>query len=156
MFIIEFFLLIIALGGSRFASRLFHEFGREALGGEVRRVAIIGAGDYGERLGREIRSTEGKAVSVVCYIDDDKAKGGLILQGIPIVGPIDRLGDICSEYDIDAVVLGISSLSEAKVRSVVQMARSAGVAVETTPFESSLIHRGRIDQQHRYASGFDS
>jgi UDP-GlcNAc:undecaprenyl-phosphate GlcNAc-1-phosphate transferase len=131
LFVIEYFLLISALCGSRFAFRLFHEFGKEAHGANVRRVAIIGAGDYGERLAREIRNDEGKSVSVVCYIDDDESKQGLVLQGVPIVGPIDSLADICNRFDVHALVLGISKPSDTKVKTIVREAREAGVHVET-------------------------
>ncbi|UCG51218.1 MAG: hypothetical protein JSW58_13630, partial [Candidatus Latescibacterota bacterium] len=130
LFIIEYFLLILAICGSRFASRLFHEFGREAVGEHAKRVAIIGAGDYGERLLREIRNTEGKSVSVVCFVDDDKGKDGLTLQGVPITGPIEQLKEIFERYAVDLVVLGITTLPNAKIKSVVRAATEAGVDVE--------------------------
>jgi UDP-GlcNAc:undecaprenyl-phosphate GlcNAc-1-phosphate transferase len=131
LFVIEYFLLIIGIGGSRFASRLFHEFGREALGGGVRRVGILGAGDYGERLAREIRSAEGRTVSVVCYIDDDPRKIGLTLQGVPIVGPLDDLVEICRRFEVRALVNGMTSVSVGRLKSIVRDARTAGVDVET-------------------------
>jgi UDP-GlcNAc:undecaprenyl-phosphate GlcNAc-1-phosphate transferase len=131
LFIMEYFLLIIALGGSRFAFRLFHEFGKEAHGANVRRVAIIGAGDYGERLGREVRNAEGKNVSIVCYIDDDEDKTGLVLQGVPIVGPIDHMADICRRFDVHSLVLGISKPSDGKLKAIVHQAGEARVHLET-------------------------
>lgn len=131
LFVIEFFLLIIAIGGVRFAARLFHEFGKESLGGGGRRIGIIGAGDRGERLGREIRSLEGKSVSVVCYIDDDSAKDGLILQGVPIRGPVTKLPEICEKYDLNSLVLGISNPSETELKTIVRAARDAGIPIET-------------------------
>ena len=135
--VIEYFLLILALTGSRFANRLFHEFGREAVGASVRRVAIIGAGDYGERLGREIRNTEGRMAQVVCYIDDDKEKSGLILQGVPILGPITDLRQICDSYKVDELVIGIRKLAEDKVRAIVSLAREADVPIERGAESSS-------------------
>ncbi len=131
MFVIEFFLLIAAIGGTRFASRLFHEYGKEAVGGAARRIAIIGAGDNGERLLREIRSTEGKRASVVCFIDDDSRKEGLILQGVPIRGPIEGLKEICAKLKVDSVVIGISDPPPATVKFVVKSAREAGIELET-------------------------
>lgn len=136
LFMIEFVLLIVMLGGSRFASRLFHEFGKDALGANPRRVAVIGAGDRGEHVGREIRDTRGKTASVVCYIDDDKDKLGLVLRGVPIVGPIDELSDICRRFDVDELVLGISNLPADRLRSVVSAARDAGVPLDADPDEA--------------------
>ncbi len=130
LFIIEYVLLIAALAGSRFAFRLFHEFGQEALGANRRRVAIIGAGDRGERVAREIRNADGKSVSVVCYVDDDKEKVGLVLRGVPIAGPIDDLADICKRFDVHSLVLGISNLSDDKLKMVLSLARETGVRVE--------------------------
>lgn len=130
LFVIEYVLLILMLGGSRFASRLFHEFGKDALGSSPRRIAVVGAGDYGEHVGREIRNTRGKTASVVCYVDDDKAKMGLVLRGVPVVGPLDELGDICRRFDVDELVLGISNLSDERTRAVVEQARAAGVPLE--------------------------
>jgi UDP-GlcNAc:undecaprenyl-phosphate GlcNAc-1-phosphate transferase len=131
LFVIEYFLLILALGGSRFAFRLFHEFGKEAHGADIRRVGVIGAGDYAERLGREIRNAEGKSVSVVCYVDDDKDKVGLVLQGVPIVGPIDNLAHICKRFDLHSLVLGISNLPDNRLKLIVRQAREANIPFET-------------------------
>lgn len=139
LFVIEYVLLIIALGGTRFASRLFHEFGKEASGSGVRRVGIIGAGDYGERVGREIRNAGAGALSVACYIDDDMDKVGLVLQGVPIVGPVDNLGDICRRFDLQTLVLGATGLSDDKLKKIVREAREAGVPLESRP--SGYVHR---------------
>lgn len=131
LFVIEYFLLILALAGCRFAARLFHEFGKEALGSDARRVAIVGAGDYGERLRREIRGTEGHAVNVVCYVDDDREKIGLTVHGVPILGPIEDLAQICSSRSVDTVVIGVRSLPHERVKLVLQSARDAGVSIQT-------------------------
>ncbi len=131
MFIIEFFLLIAAIGGTRFASRLFHEYGKEATAGNAKRVAIIGAGDDGERLLREIRATDGKRVSVVCFIDDDKEKDGLTLQGVPITGPLERIKEICIRYAVDSVVIGTAGPSESTLKFIVREAGETGIEIET-------------------------
>lgn len=132
MFVIEYFLLIVVLGGSRFASRLFHEFGKEAHGAHVKRVAILGAGDYAERLSREIRNAGGKSTAIACYVDDNAEKIGLVLQGIPIEGPIHRLADICRKHDVSAVAIGISNLEDERLKLVLRQAAAAGVEVRTT------------------------
>jgi UDP-GlcNAc:undecaprenyl-phosphate GlcNAc-1-phosphate transferase len=105
MFVMEYFLLILGLAGARFASRLFHEFGKDVSVSNAERVAIVGAGDSGESLLREIRSSDGKRSSVVCFIDDDKGKDGLTLQGVPITGPVEKLEEICRAYRVDRVLV---------------------------------------------------
>jgi hypothetical protein len=131
MFVIEYFLLIVGLAGTRFASRLFHEFGKEAAVSDAKRVAIVGAGDVGEQLLREIRGTEGKRCSVVCFVDDDREKDGLTLQGHPITGPIERLAEICRRHEVDSIVLGIPDPVDPEVRSIIRAVREAGIEVDT-------------------------
>lgn len=130
LFIIEYFLLNMLVMGSRFSYRLFHEIGKEAHGAFVRRFGIVGAGDFGERIGRELRNDENRAAAVVCYVDDDKGKIGLTLQGVPIVGPVSRLKEICRELALDGLVIGIANLEGAKLRRIVQDAQAAGAVVE--------------------------
>jgi UDP-GlcNAc:undecaprenyl-phosphate GlcNAc-1-phosphate transferase len=131
LFIIEYFLLITLILGTRFAFRLFHEIGREAHGANVRRYAVIGAGDYGERAAREIRGSDAGRAVVSCFIDDDPSKRGMMLGGVPIVGPIENLPAIVGEQKIDALVLGISRIDEERSARIVELAREAGVALES-------------------------
>lgn len=130
LFVIEFFLLIMLILGTRFAFRLFYEIGREPRGENVRRYAVIGAGDYGERVSREIRSDTSGQGAVVCFVDDDPGKRGMMLGGVPITGPIDRLPEIAAEHSLDAAVLGISELDDGATARVLERSRAAGIPLE--------------------------
>jgi UDP-GlcNAc:undecaprenyl-phosphate GlcNAc-1-phosphate transferase len=130
MFVMEYFLLILGLAGTRFASRLFHEFGKDAAVSNANRVAIVGAGDEGEQLLREVRTTGGKRTTVVCFIDDDRGKDGLTLQGIPITGPISRMKEICEIHRVDTVLVAKPEATGPGVDSVIRAAREAGIAAE--------------------------
>jgi FlaA1/EpsC-like NDP-sugar epimerase len=89
LFVIEYFLLILFVLGARFSTRLFHEIGRETESGSARRYGIIGAGDAGERVVRELRAS-GPSATVACFIDDDPRRVGLMVHGVPIEGPGSR------------------------------------------------------------------
>ncbi|NIM19652.1 MAG: hypothetical protein GTO51_04635 [Candidatus Latescibacteria bacterium] len=130
LFVIEYFLLIVAIGGARFAFRVFHEFGKEAHSAAAKRVAIIGAGDFGDQIAREIKNTEGSATHIMCFVDDDKSKIGLTLRGYPILGPVDRIREICTEQRIDALILAISTLPDGKLVEIENISREIGVALE--------------------------
>ncbi len=133
MFVMEYFLLILGLAGARFASRLFHEFGKDAAVSNASRVAIVGAGDEGEQLLREVRTTGGKRSTVVCFIDDDRDKDGLTLQGIPITGPIARMKEICEQQRVDTVLVAALEATGPAIESVIRTAREAGIAAEARP-----------------------
>lgn len=130
LFVIEYFLLLMLILGARFAFRLFHEIGKEPHGSNVRRYGIIGAGDYGERLAREVKSDESRRQVVACFIDDDPAKKGLMLGGVPIAGGVDDLAGIAEDYELDALMLGVARLDEDASTRVVELAREAGLPLE--------------------------
>jgi hypothetical protein len=127
LFVIEYFLLILLILGARFSLRLFHEIGKEAQDGVVTRYGIIGAGDYGERLAREIKNRDGAASDIVCYIDDDPGKRGLLLHGAPVEGPVDATPDICRRYGVTALAVGIRRASAGSMTAVARAALAARV-----------------------------
>jgi UDP-GlcNAc:undecaprenyl-phosphate GlcNAc-1-phosphate transferase len=129
LFIIEYFLLTLLVLGARFSFRLFHEIGKEAHGADVRRVGIIGAGDRGERLARELRNNN-DPTSIECFVDDDPDKIGMTMLGKPITGPLARLEEIAAEYTLDAAVLAVSRLPGEKTNRLVRAAGMAGISLE--------------------------
>lgn len=132
LFLIEYFLLIVLILGVRFSARLFHEIGREPQGGRERRYAVIGAGDAGERIARDINA-RGPSRTVVCFVDDDPARVGLMLHGAPVEGPAERLAEVCARHRVDALAYGIAGGDEATAARWLAAARRAGVAMERVP-----------------------
>lgn len=130
LFVIEYFLLIVTIGGARFAFRVFHDFGKEAHGAGVPRVAIIGAGDLADRRMREIKLTEGAKINVVCFVDDDRDKIGLTLHGLPILGPLDRLQEICHAQRIRMLILAVPDLPHRKLQEIAAAATEIGIPLE--------------------------
>jgi UDP-GlcNAc:undecaprenyl-phosphate GlcNAc-1-phosphate transferase len=130
LFVIEFFLLTLLVLGSRFSFRLFHEIGKEAHGANVRRYGIVGAGDFGERIARELRNDSKHSTHVACFIDDDPRKIGLTLHGAPIAGPIKDLAELCGKFKLDALALGIARVEPDKIEQIVDAATATGVPLE--------------------------
>jgi hypothetical protein len=93
---------------------------------------VIGAGDAGERLAREINA-RGPSQRVVCFVDDDPARVGLMVHGIPVDGPADRLSEICARRGVDALVYGIAGEGDGAALRWVAAARGAGVPIERAP-----------------------
>jgi len=107
LFLIEYVLLTLFILGSRFSFRLFYEIGRESNGTRAVRYAVVGAGDYGERLARGIKSRDGGSAEIACFVDDAPEKIGLVLHDAPIDGPVSRLDEICRARRVDMVVVGV-------------------------------------------------
>ncbi|MCI0452785.1 MAG: hypothetical protein L0Z51_10420 [Candidatus Latescibacteria bacterium] len=132
LFLIEYFLLIVLILGVRFSARLFHEIGREPQGAFARRYGVIGAGDAAERLARDIKAS-GPARAVVCFIDDDPARIGLWLHGVPVEGPAERLGEACARHRVDALAYGLSGNDDVAAERWLAFARHAGLSIERLP-----------------------
>ncbi|HEX6791621.1 MAG TPA: hypothetical protein VF247_09955 [Candidatus Krumholzibacteria bacterium] len=132
LFLIEFFLLITLVLAARFSTRLFHEIGREPESGTARRYGVIGAGDTGERVMREIRAG-GPLRTVACFIDDDPRRIGLAVHGVPVDGPGSKLAEIARRRGLHALVYALSGEDDAVAAAWVGRAREAGIELERAP-----------------------
>jgi FlaA1/EpsC-like NDP-sugar epimerase len=99
--------------------------------GAARRVLIVGAGDSGDRLLREIESTPD--VRVVGFIDDAAWKVGRRLRGVPILGETKDAPELARRMRAEIVYVAIPSADGASLRKFVGRLREANLAVKTLP-----------------------
>ncbi len=142
VFIIEWFLLIVFLGGSRFLIRALREFTPRFFW-TGRRVLVIGAGDAGEMIVRELKKTPDLHQWPVALIDDDPAKRGTRLHGVPVLGNTDEIPTVVNRYGIDQVLIAIPSATGAQMRRIVTRCREIEVDFKTVPVLKELIG-GRV------------
>ncbi len=96
-----------------------------------RRVAIVGAGEVGAHLARELAGKPRMGREVVAFFDDDTRKHGTRVHGIPVTGVLDvaRL----EALGINEVIIAMPSAMARRVREVVRLLREAGMAHTTVP-----------------------
>ncbi|MDX6664903.1 MAG: hypothetical protein QOG68_1109 [Solirubrobacteraceae bacterium] len=148
-----FFLMTLMLvGGVRFAARTLYE---RPLRGfkpakDARRVLIVGAGDGGQLVLREILRNPSLLLNPVGFVDDDPLKHGLRFEGVRVLGATDDLARILDEAEPDEITIAIPSASGQKRAQIVRAGRQHGVPVRTLPtvFEL-LLHGGDIVRQAR-------
>ncbi|MBI3318202.1 MAG: hypothetical protein HYZ90_03520 [Candidatus Omnitrophica bacterium] len=99
VFIIDGLILFVALSGARIAERLLNEWVTASLHGSVP-VLIVGAGDTGELLLRQLRLDAEPKRRVVCFLDDDPAKLGGRIHGVPIVGTRRDVGTVVQRHRV--------------------------------------------------------
>ena len=90
VFVVEFMLTIAMVGGIRFASRTLFEASTRVGKKPGRRMLIVGAGDAGEALLREILRNMARDVEPVGFVDDDSNKRGMKIHGVPVLGSIEE------------------------------------------------------------------
>jgi FlaA1/EpsC-like NDP-sugar epimerase len=108
-----------------------------------RRALLVGAGAAGQALLRDLQSHPSVPIEVVAVADDDRAKQGKELSGVPVVGPLDRIPDYTQKLGLDEVLIAMPSAPPATIRRVLDAARAAGIAARTLPSLTDLV-AGRV------------
>jgi FlaA1/EpsC-like NDP-sugar epimerase len=136
---------LLALFGARVLIRLGRDRFRPAEGREsVKRVVIIGAGDAGETLAREIEHRPQLGMKVVAFVDDHRAKWNAQIRGITVSGPIANLPAIAESLSIDEALIAIPSASGKRMREIIGHLSEAGLPFKTIPGIDQLVS-GQVD-----------
>jgi FlaA1/EpsC-like NDP-sugar epimerase len=129
---IDWLLSLILIGGSRFALRLLSEQ-TAARDGKGKRVLIIGAGDAGALVVRELQKTTQLNLTPIGFLDDDPAKQRHEIYGVRVIGRIKNLAQVLEERAVDEVVIAIPSAPGRVVRLVSDVCRLKGIPSRTMP-----------------------
>ncbi|MCG8427126.1 MAG: polysaccharide biosynthesis protein [Chromatiales bacterium] len=105
----------------------------------ARRVMIVGAGQAGEMLARDLLRTRQQAYQPVVFVDDDRQKWGKEIQGIRVAGGCGLMPKVADELGIDLVMLALPSAQPAEIRRVVELAESCGLPFKTVPHMDDLV-----------------
>jgi FlaA1/EpsC-like NDP-sugar epimerase len=133
VFMADLFGTILVPAGLRMITRLYHEEFRTVEGRRLKRFLIIGAGNAGEALLREIHRMPVAQYDVIGFIDDNPAKQRISIHGIPIVGTVDELPRICKERNIEEIAVAIPSATRRQLRRVIQTCEGTKLRFRTVP-----------------------
>ncbi len=129
---IDWLLSLVFIGGSRFALRLFAEQS-SAKNGDAHRALIIGAGDAGALVLREMQRSEKIDFLPVGFLDDDPAKQKQEIYGVPVIGTLADLPRILDNRKIEEVIFAIPSAPGKVVRKVAEHCRRVEIPFRTMP-----------------------
>ncbi len=144
--VVLFFLLaLVALCGVRIAVRMAYE--RRPLGAmrarkNARTVLIVGAGDGGRLVLREILRNPDLGLSPVGFVDDDPHKRGMRVEGVQVRGDTSDLPRILDDAEPDEVIIAIPSAPGTTRARVVRACRERGIPVRTLPTVFELLRSG--------------
>ncbi len=135
-------LLFVGTFAVRFASRFFiqirdeyyHFFNRG------RCVIIIGAGDAGRSLLREIHSSDYVDYFPACFIDDDKNKVGLHIDGVPVFGTTDEIEEAVAHYHASGILVAMPSVSKPAMKEILEKCRKTGLRTQILPGMYQLVN----------------
>lgn len=107
---------------------------------QLKNVMIIGAGAAGRTLLREYHTSEHIEDNVRCFIDDNKAKWGRYLEGVPIVGGREKIQETIVKYKIKKIILAIPTLPAAEKKELLTLCQYTGCQVQTVPGIYQLVN----------------
>lgn len=128
-----------------FGARVIVRLGRDRLrpdqpaGTASKRVVIVGAGDAGETLARELEHRSQLGMKVVGFVDDQRAKWGSHIRGIKVTGPISAIASIADELEADEALIAIPSASGKRVREIIHYLSEANLRFKTIPGIDHLV-----------------
>jgi UDP-GlcNAc:undecaprenyl-phosphate GlcNAc-1-phosphate transferase len=130
VFIVDAVLMLLFLAGSRMAFRVFRQILPAVGTRNGRRVLIYGAGDGGELLLRELRNNRELNLSPIGFLDDDPAKSGKVIHGLRVFGGNGDLGTVCSQHEVDEVVISSLKMTDERVQEVLQTCADRQITVK--------------------------
>jgi FlaA1/EpsC-like NDP-sugar epimerase len=129
----DMFSTILLLAGLRMVIRLYYEEFRTVKGSRLKRFLIVGAGNAGEALLREIHRMPISQYEVIGFIDDAPIKQGIDIHGIPVLGTAEELPKICADRNIEEIAIAMPSASHQQLRRVIQVCQGAKIRFRTVP-----------------------
>jgi len=155
VFLIDWCLTILFICGFRLSVRLFFEyFSKEQPSPtdflsafkllakrkrDGKNLIIIGAGDCGEKIYREIHDNASLQYNVVGFLDDSQNKIGRTIHGIPVLGRIDDIRKFINKTRADEALIAIPSANSQQMRDIVAKCKESGIRFKTIPGMGELI-----------------
>lgn len=141
VFLLDWGLTLVMASGLRLAIRAIYSRGEALRLPRVkpRRILLVGAGDSGERILREIQANPTLGV-VVGFLDDDSSKLDRTIHGKPVLGRVEDMPEVVDEYEPDEIFITVSNnVSAERMRSIVEMCKHTGLTHKVLPPMSEIV-----------------
>ncbi|MBK7864873.1 MAG: polysaccharide biosynthesis protein [Archangiaceae bacterium] len=140
---IEWMLAMVSVGGMRFGVRTLWQLAasvtRDEKQTERKRLLIVGAGNAGEHLLREMHRVYANRYLPVAFADDDRKKVGQSIHGVPIAGTLQNVPDIVRAKRVDEIIIAIPSATGRDMRRIIDLCKPGGTSIRTMPGIDQLI-----------------
>jgi len=126
VFLIDYALSLILIGGFKISKRVYLH-GKKYPLVEQKRTLIIGAGNAGELIVRDMKRTKDAPYLPVAFIDDDPAKRKVTMHGIKVVGNRKDIPQIVKKLGAELAVIAMPSVPSKEIRDIVSYIHKAGI-----------------------------
>ena len=126
--------LTLFLGAERFSYRFFRSMIHNRVNARTQaRTMLIGAGEAGAAVLRELNNSDRSNNHIVCIIDDGVRKQGMTLNGVPIVGSREMIPEMAEKYMVEEIIFAIPSCGAEDRRAILQLCQQTRCAIKTLP-----------------------
>lgn len=139
-------LTILLMGGSRLLWRCFVEHQKARGHKPGQRALIIGAGDAGVMVARELKNHNGTFLPVG-FIDDDPAKSNMNILGLPVLGARGKIPEAVADRDVNLIVIAMPSVDAAVIREIVSICKTTPAELKILPGMYQIIN-GNVSINH--------
>lgn len=127
-FVFFFIILTVFTIIFRFSYRIYRTIVfKDRINSDTVNTIIVGAGEAGEKIIREIHSTDKANVHVCCIVDDDTNKIGKTVHGVRVEGTRYNLPDLIKKYNVTRVILAMASSSPEERKGIIEIAQKSGI-----------------------------
>jgi FlaA1/EpsC-like NDP-sugar epimerase len=134
VFAIDWALSALFLLGVTATSRVVREWGAASESRRAGRpVLVVGAGEAGVRLVRELRANAQLGLRPLGFVDDDPAKAGGWVQGLRVLGTRHDLPELCTRLHVEEIVIAIPSAGRREIRELVDACKATGLPLRIVP-----------------------
>ena len=135
------FILLAFVFTSRFSYRFLRSLKHKSENrGNSISVMIVGAGEAGNQIVKEILNSSFSTMVVRCIIDDDAGKWGRFVQGVRIVGGRDKIIESADIYEIDQIIVAMPSISRAELTDILDVCKETGCKLRALPGIYQLVN----------------
>lgn len=148
VFLLSWLLNIVLIGGSRLTWRIIRDYGlniNQQRGGKP--VLIVGAGDAGALVAKELRNHYNGSINIVGFVDDDTAKQKQKLMGIPVLGDRNSIPELVDKYGVQEIIIAIPSATGRKVREIIAICQETSASIKILPGMFELLD-GKVTVNH--------
>lgn len=128
VFLIDWTISALLISLLRISKRIFLEvIVKKGFNKHGKKTIVIGAGNTGEMILRDMSRQDFSLFSPAGLLDDDKKKIGTYVHGVKVLGPTEDLRRMVQKYGIEAIIIAIPSLNYKTLRNIYEEAREAKV-----------------------------
>jgi len=139
--LMDFVLSVALISAFRLSLRVLRTWSiasHEHAGMAERRVAIIGAGDVGEALAKDLLQRRSSGLHPVFFIDNDPHKIGRSIHGLPVYGPLEKLVKLAPMARVNELVITLKGATPKRLKEIVELGRQIGATTQIIPSFTQL------------------